>query len=124
MENAVQITPELYEQVKAMVLEEQRATNKARAKEREKAHREELEQVRAMFEPTRLKYTPLLAQRFKNTFTTGRTLYDIIDSKLAEAERIAVRTLGFYSNVDAYRDNKAEEANKLASEILDALLKQ
>ncbi len=127
----VQITPELYEQIKAEVLAEYKATNKAKAKERaaermerSKAFAEENRKAEAMFEPTKVKYTPLLAQRFKNTFMSGgRSLYDIISTKLAEAQDIAIRTLGYRDVLDAYRDNKAEEANKIASEILDAMLK-
>ena len=52
-----QITPELYEQVKAMVLAEQRAKAKAREAERiarHKAFEEENAKAQAMFEPTRL----------------------------------------------------------------------
>ena len=123
-----QITPELYEQVKAMVLAEQRATAKARAAERaeqRKAFEEENAKAQAMFEPTKRKYTPLLVQRYKNTFMSGgRPLCEIIDAKLAEAKTIALRTLGYWNVLDAYRDNKAEEANKLVGEILDAMLKQ
>lgn len=123
----VQITPEIYEQVKAMVLAEQRATAKAKAAERAERRRvieEEQAKAKAMFEPTRCKYTPLLAQRYKNTFINGcRSLYDVINVKFAEATNVALRTLGYWNVLDAYRDNKAEEANKLASEILDAMLK-
>lgn len=121
-----QITPELYEQVKAMVLAEQKATAKERAAERaerRKAFNEENAKAQAMFEPTKRKYTPLLVQRFKNTFSGGRSLYEIIDAKLTEAKSIALRTLGYWSMLDAYRDNKAEEANQIAGEILDAMLK-
>ncbi len=126
-----QITPELYEQVKAMVLEEIKATNKAKAQERaavraerRKAFEQDRAKAEAMFEPTRLKYTPLLAQRYRNTFISGgRSLYDIISSKLAEAQDIAIRTLGYWNVIDVYRDNKAEEANHIAGEILDAMLK-
>ena len=123
-----QITPELYEQVKAMVLAEQQATAKARAAERaarRRAIEEEYAKAQAMFEPTRRKYTPLLAKRYQKTFMSGgRSLYDIIDAKLTEAKTIALRTLGYWNAIDAYRDNKADEANQVASEILDALLKQ
>ncbi len=126
-----QITPELYEQVKAMVLAEQKATKSAEAKaraaeraERRKAFEEESKRAQAMFEPTRLKFTPLLARRYQNTYMNGcRSLYDIITTKLAEATNAALRTLGYWNVLDAYRDNKAEEANKLAGEILDAMLK-
>ena len=122
-----QITPELYEQVKAMVLAEQRATSKARAAERaeqRRAFEEENAKAQAMFEPVRRKYTPLLVQRYKNTFMSGgRSLYEIIDAKLAEAKTIALRILGYWNAIDAYRNNKAEEANQVASEILDAMLK-
>ena len=123
----VQITPELYEQVKAMVLKEQRETAKARATarmERRKAFEEENAKAQTMFEATRQKYTPLLAQRYKNTYINGcRSLYDVINLKFAEAKDVALRTLGYWNALDAYRDNKAEEANKLVSEILDAMLK-
>lgn len=123
-----QITPELYEQVKAMVLAEQRATAKAKAAERAeryKALMAEDKKAQAMFEPTRKKYTPLLVQRYKNTFVSGnRPIYELIDARLTEAKNMALRTLGYWSAVDAYRDNKAEEVNKLAGEILDAMLKQ
>ena len=123
-----QITPELYEQVKAMVIAEQRAKAKARAEaraERNRAFNEENAKAQAMFEETRQKYTPLLAQRYKNTFMNGcRSLYDVINIKFAEARDVALRTLGYWNALDAYRDNKAEEANKLVGEILDAILKQ
>lgn len=123
-----QITPELYEQVKLMVLAEQRETAKAKAAERAeryKALAEEDKKAQAMFESTRKKYTPLLVQRYKNTFVSGgRSIYELIDARLTEAKNIALRTLGYQNAIDAYRDNKADEANKLAGEILDAMLKQ
>ena len=123
----VQITPELYERVKELVLKEQREKAKAKAAERErrrKAVEEEQAKAQAMFEPTRRKYTPLLAQRYKNTFISGcRSLYDVVNVKFAEARNLALRTLGYWNVLDAYRDNKAEEANELVSEILDAMLK-
>lgn len=118
------ITPEIYEQVKAMVLQEIKATNKARAEARQRARQEEAEGVKRAFEPLRLKYTPLLAERFRNSFSPGMSLYDIIDGKLEQAIRIAIRTLGYYSMLDVYRNNKAAEANQIASEILDAMLKK
>lgn len=129
-----QITPELYEQVKAMVLAEQRAINKAKAEDRavraaererrRKVFEEENAKAQAMFEETRHKFTPLLVQRYKNTFINGcRSLYDIINLKFSEAVNVALRTLGYWNVLDAYRDNKAEEANRLAGEILDAMLK-
>ncbi|MCM1296901.1 MAG: hypothetical protein NC311_15285 [Muribaculaceae bacterium] len=131
----VQITPELYEQVKAMVLAEQKATAKAiaeeraaRAAEREKrrkAYKEEKAKAQSMFEETRQKFTPLLVQRYRNTFINGcRSLYDIINLKFSEAVNLALRTLGYWNALDAYRDNKADEANKLVGEILDAMIKQ
>lgn len=123
----VQITPELYEQVKAMVIAEQRAKAKAREAariERRKAFEAENARAQNMFEETRQKYTPLLAQRYKNTYINGcRSLYDVINIKFAEAKDLALRTLGYWNALDAYRDNKAEEVNKLVCEILDALLK-
>lgn len=123
----VQITPELYERVKELVLKEQREKAKAKAAERaerRKAVEEEQAKAQAMFEPTRRKYTLLLAQRYKNTFISGcRSLYDVINVKFAEARNLALRTLGYWNVLDAYRDNKAEEANELAGEILDAMLK-
>lgn len=122
-----QITPELYEQVKAMVIAEQQAKAKARAEaraERNRAIEEEQAKAQAMFDETRQKYTPLLAQRYKNTFMNGcRSLYDVINIKFAEARDAALRTLGYWNALDAYRDNKAEEANELVGEILDAILK-
>lgn len=124
MGNTLQITPEIYEQVKAMVLQEIKATNKARAEERQRARKEEAENIRKAFEPIRLKYTPLLSERFGNSYSPGKTLFDLIDSKLDQALRIAVRTLGFYSLTDVYRNNKADEANKLASQILDTMIKK
>ena len=57
-------------------------------------------------------------------YPPGKTLFDLIDSKLDQALRIAVRTLGFYSLTDVYRNNKADEANKLASQILDTMIKK
>lgn len=123
-----QITPELYEQVKAMVLAEQKATAKARAAERAeryKALTEEEKKAQAMFDATRIKYTPLLVERYKNTFVSGnRPIYELIEARLTEATNMALRTLGYRNALDAYRDNKAQEANQIAGEILDAMIKQ
>lgn len=133
MEQA-QITPELYEQVKAMVLEEQRATNRAKAKARQQAReeewkreaeakRQENEAVNAIVEPFRYKYTPKLAKRYENTFMSGgRSLYDIINAKLDEAVNIALRTVGIHSVSGAYRFGELDKVIQMASEILDAQL--
>lgn len=119
-----QISPEIYELVKVQVLAEMKATNKARADERKRERDEERESVRKMFEPVRHKYTPLLAQQYRSTFASGRTLYDVIESRINEAIRIAIRTVGFFNEFDVYRNGKTDEVTQMASEILDAILKK
>lgn len=131
----VQISPEIYEQVKAMVLNEQRETARERARQREEARKEarrlaaereerERNAIKAIVDPFRYKYTPLLAKRHERTFVSGgKPLYDIIHAKLDEAMTTALRTVGIYSVSGAYRCGELERAIQIASEILDAMLK-
>lgn len=132
--NNTQITPELYEQVKAMVLEEIKANNRAKAKAREAeriaAHKRECEakakeeaEINNIVDPFRFKYTPLLAKRYERTFVSGtRSLYDVISIKLNEAVNTALQTIGIHSVVGAYRLGKLEEVIQMSGAILDAII--
>lgn len=120
--NTEQITPELYEQVKAMVLEEIEATKKAKAEARKAARIESKEQAKKLFDPLRRKYTPLLVRKLRNSMPNGRSLEDRVEHEFWQVTRLALRTIGEFDEKSAYQNNKSEEANRVAGEILDAML--
>lgn len=113
-----QITPELYEQIKAEVLAEIKATNRARAKARE------AERIAAMnmFATTVRKYWTLLYTKYVGRVAPNVRVEDTVEYKLQKAKYAALRSVGEFSEVDAYRHGKAEEANKALSEILNAMV--
>lgn len=112
-----QITPELYAQVKAMVLEEQREARRVKAQENARLRHE----IGRFWEPTLKKYTPLLAAKYRNVIT-NQPLDQVVADKLTEVKKMALHSVGEWNATDAYKHDKADEVNRIAGEIIDAII--
>lgn len=122
MKNPVQISPEIYEQVKAMVLAEINDKNKKR-------EREEQIQLgtKAAFEPTRRKYYPLLMRAYKYAVSPPGQhldLADLVTVRFNEIMRLALAVVGEQTERDAYLHGKAGEVNVVIDELLIVLLEK
>lgn len=118
------ITPEIYEQVKAMVLQEIKATNKARAVERKRkaeAERKESASIDLQLLPLKAKYVPLFAKRYEKTFFSGnKPLYQVIEGKIQEALTVALHMLRLSSVREAYRIGRLDEVIATTYKVLDS----
>ena len=118
------ITPEIYEQVKAMVLQEIKATNKARAVERKRkaeAERKESASIDLQLLPLKVKYVPLFAKRYEKTFFSGnKPLYQVVEGKIQEALTVALHMLRLSSVREAYRIGRLDEVIATTYKVLDS----
>jgi len=120
MEN-IAISKEVYEQVKAQVLEELKEERRARAKKRE----EEYDAIRHMFDPFRKQFYLRLIKRYERMrrFQTNlRPAEYLIDKWYEEAENLALRQM-HETTKSAYKRGRAKEANDIACEIMEAILR-
>lgn len=118
--NKTQVKPELYEQVKAMVL----AEIEERGKKRERAEKIQ-EAVKTAFEPTRRKYYPLLARAYKYAVSCPGEHLDIsnlVTVRYNEIMRLALSVVGESNERSAYLHGKAGEVNVIIDELLTALI--
>ena len=107
-----------YKQIKAQVLEEQKAERKARAKERERINHEAWH----MFDETKQEYLPKLIVRMSRR--TGD--YDCAiecKNKIEHAISSALTIIGERNIKTAYLNGRAEEANQVLRNLLDEILK-
>lgn len=124
MENTLQITPELYEQIKQEVIAEQRAKAQARAEERKRkaeAEREEHARIDLQLLPLKAKYVPLFAKRYEKTFFSGnKPLYQVIEVKIQEALTVALHMLRLSTVREAYRIGRLDEVIATTYKVLDS----
>lgn len=131
------ITPELYEEIKTQVLAEQKATRLAKSRENAKRRQEALareqelerkknEAIAAVHTTIRDKYAPGLAALHRKDFMTA---YDaqgfgkVIEKRIQSALIAAMRIVGVGSLLQAYIRGELEKVQRLACEMLDAILK-
>ncbi|MDE6397787.1 MAG: hypothetical protein K2L51_00535 [Clostridiales bacterium] len=115
------IGQEVYEQVKAQVLEELKEERRARAK----ALKEEQEAIFHMFDPFRQKYYLRLVRKYElikryqtNLHSPERT----IEIWCEEVEEMTLRRMHERNAKLAFRHGRADEANKIAMEIMETIL--
>lgn len=110
------ISKEVYEYVRAQVLAEQKARRKESERQRQQAY--------AMFDELKEKFFPRLICKYTQKF--GNRVYDAeacARRQIENAEQGALYTLGERNCITAYKHGKAEEANEIASQILEEVLK-
>lgn len=107
-----------YEQIKAQVLEEQKAARRARAEERERINAA----AGQMFDDTEREYLPKLVVKMSRR--TGNCDCAIACKRqIDEAIRSVLTIIGERSCKTAYLNGRAEEANMVLRQLLDEILK-
>lgn len=110
------ISKEVYEAVKAQVLAEQKERRKEAERQRQQAYR--------MFDELREKYLPKLMCRYAQKF--GNRFYDVefcARRQIEQATQGAISSVGERNCLNAYKHGKAAEANEIATQILEEVLK-
>ncbi len=122
---AVEISPEVYEavkeQVRAEVIEEYKEQKRREAKKREERRMAKMIAIDNLFKPTRSKYFVKVVT-YLNMLSRAGQRFDtvqMVDQIFSETERLALKAIGEWSKESAYRHDKADEANKMAEEILE-----
>lgn len=111
------MTNETYEQIKAQVLEEQRAERRAKAQERQRIN----EAVWHMFDETKREYLPKLVVK-QGKRTGGYDCACVCERKIEEAIFSTMRIIGERNCKTAYLNGRTEEANATLRKLLDELL--
>ncbi len=115
----MEISKEVYEAVKAQVLEEQ----KEERRERQKQRNEIREKAFELFKETRDKYYLPLVEKYEHEkFAKGYTS-DVIERWYEEAEKMALYKLKERNRETAYLHGKKEEANLIAAQILETMIR-
>lgn len=109
------ISKEVYEYVRAQVLEEEKAKRRAAAKARDEAYK--------MFSETNKKYKPLLIAKYMKIYKTMDGAEGYVVRQLMNVERCALSSVGECRVVSAYKKGKKEEANEIAVKLLEEILK-
>ena len=115
------ISKELYEQIKAEVIEEWKEQKRMEAKKRAEQRMAKMIAVDNLFKPTRSKYFMRVVE-YLNMLSRAGQRFDtvqMVDQIFSETERLALKAIGEWSKESAYRHDRAEEANKMAEQILD-----
>ena len=117
----MQVSQEVYEQVKAQVLEELKEERRSRAK----ALEEERDAIYHMFDPFRQEYYLRLVQRYeriKRYQPNMRSAERTIELWYEEVENMTLRRMRERNATTVYRHGRAEEANRIAKEIMETIL--
>lgn len=110
----MEVSQEMYEKVKAQVLEEL---------EEKKRERRRIDlAAQAVFAKAQRKYLDKLADKFGRGEWGGIT-YEI-HSKFKAATKLALELIGQKNARSAYLNGYAEDANKKAEQILEAMLQE
>lgn len=111
------VSQEVYEQIKARVLEELKEERRARAK----ALKGERDGIYHMFDPFRQEYYLRLVRKYGlvRRFQTNLASAEYtIEKWYEEVENLALKKMR-ETRKSAYRNGRAEEANKIAIEIME-----
>lgn len=111
------MTQQEYEQVKARILEEQKAERRAKAQERKRVN----DAAWAIFDETEQEYLPKLVVKYSRK--TGN--YDCAEEckwKIHQVSRSALSIIGERNRKTAYLNGRVEEANLVLRRLLDELL--
>ncbi len=115
------VSRELYEQIKAEVIEEYKEQQRREAKKRAEQRMAEAIAIDKLFEPTRSKYF-LKVLAYLNMLSRAGQRLNIprsIEQVFSETEDLALQSIGVWSKKAAYKNNQAEEANQMAEKILE-----
>lgn len=109
---------ELYDQIRAQVIEELKEERREKAKQRKQLH----EAAWEIFAETRKEYLPKLVAAYGHK--TGRYGEAITcRTKIYDTELSALAIAGEKNHTTAYLNGKQEEANKALRQLLDNILK-
>ena len=117
----MQVSQEVYEQVKAQVLEELKEERRAR----ERAREEEREAVDHLFDPYRKEFYLRLVRKYeliRRYQTNLRSADKTIEIWYEEVENMTLRRMRERNATTVYRHGRAEEANRIAKEIMETIL--
>lgn len=115
------VSQELYEQVRAQVLEDLKAERRERAKKLE----EERENIYNMFEPFRKKFYIRLVEKYESIrrFQTNLSSPErMIERWYEEVEDMALSKMRMNRKA-VYRSGRVDEANAIAIEIMQTILR-
>lgn len=118
------VSKELYEQIKAEVIEEWKEEKRREARKRAEERRTRIIATDKLFEPTRSKYF-LKVLAYLNVLSRAGQRFDIVQEVeriFSETEHLALKAIGEWSKDSAYKNNKANEANEMAEQILEKKL--
>ncbi len=114
------VSQEVYEQVRAQVLEELKAERLARSQENERIRTAACH----MFDDLKTKYMPLLLTNVMKEYPNRRDHYILALNRFDYITQTALSAIGERDEKHAYRNGKAEESIQMAEKMLLDMYKE
>lgn len=114
------VSQEVYEQVRAQVLEDLKAERLVRSQENIRVNKA----ARAMFDGLKAKYMPKLIANAMKMLPNRTNHYWIAEDKFDHVTQMALSVIGERNAKTAYRNGRADEAIKAAETIFTDMFRE